>query len=125
MTNLSRISNVRETTWIMSKYKNSNEAIDSSLMLWPSIKHTNTSVSEVYDLFIYPLNSIIPGSGQTISFNVPPQETGLLLDIEVVTKFHIKKGSEDIPDKTQVSIVNNIASAMFSLVWLKLDLRIE
>ena len=125
MTNLSRISNVRETTWIMSKYKNSNEAIDSSLMLWPSIKHTNTSVSEVYDLFIYPLNSIIPGSGQTISFNVPPQETGLLLDIEVVTKFHIKKGSEDIPDKTQVSIVNNIASAMFSLVEVRLEDRIN
>ena len=109
----------------MSKYKSSNEALDSSLALWSGLKHTNTSVSEVYDIFVYPTNSITQGSGQNILFNIPPQETGLLLDIEVVTEFHVNKDNGTIPNHTQVSIVNNIASAMFSLVDVRLEDRIS
>lgn len=109
----------------MAKFKGSGEAIDSSIMLWSNMSHTNTSVTEVYDIFVYPMNSIIQGSGQNILFNIPPQETGFLLDVEVCTSFHVKKDNAAIPDKTQVSLVNNIASAMFSLVEVRVQDRIN
>ena len=109
----------------MSKFKNSAEALDSALQLWPSAKHTNTSVSNIYDLNVYPLNPIVQGAGQTISFNIPPQETGFLMDIETVAQFHVTKIDANLPAKTQVSIVNNIGTAMFSLVEFRLEERIN
>ena len=109
----------------MSKFKDSAEALDTSLLLWPGLKHTNTSVSEVYDLLVYPQNSIIQGPGQTIFFNIPAQETGFLHDVEVHAKFRIKKANANLPAGEQVSIVNNISGALFSLVEAKIDDRIN
>lgn len=109
----------------MSKFKKSPEAISSGLLLWAAPPHTNTSVSDIYDIDVYPINSIIQGAGQTVTFNVPPQETGFLIDIDVVATFRITNGEHNLTDKAQVSIVNNIAAAMFSLVDVRINERLS
>ena len=110
----------------MSMFQNSPEAIDNSLVLWPSLKHTNTSVSEVYDLIAYPLNAIEQTEGSTISFNLPPQEMGFLIDVEIECSFKVLEanGNSMVAD-TQLSIVNNIGAALFSLVEVRLDDRVN
>ena len=110
----------------MSKFANSAEAIDSSLLLWSGIKPTNTSVKEVYSILVYPSNSIDQTAGSTILLNIPPQETGLLTDVELVTKFKVLKGdNRNIAADEQVSTVSNVASAMFSLVDVRVDERVS
>ena len=109
----------------MSKFKNSSEAIDSSLLLYSGVKPTNTSVKEIYDLLVYPVNGIDQSVGSSIIFNLPPQETGLLCDVEIVTKFYVQNGDENLAEQAQVSTVNMIASAMFSLVDVRIDERIS
>ena len=105
----------------MAKFRNSSEAIDSTLVLWPGVKHTNTSVSEVYDIFVRPLNPIEQGPGQTIQFDVPQQQTGFLLDVEAVVTFRVRKDNTNLPATEQVSIVNNIAAALFSMVEVRVN----
>ena len=109
----------------MAKFKNSSEAIDSTLVLWPGVKHTNTSVSEIYDIFVRPLNPIEQGPGQTIQFDVPQQQTGFLLDVEYVATFRVRKENEVLPATEQVSIVNNIAAALFSMVEVRVNERMN
>lgn len=108
----------------MAKFNNSPEAIDSSLLLWSGIKPTNTSVKEIYDVLVFPSNSIEQGAGSSIIFNIPPQNTGLLIDCEIITNFRVTKSTgQDLDANQQVSVVNNIGSAMFQQVELKVDSR--
>ena len=109
----------------MSKFKNSSEAIESSLLLYSGVKPTNTSVKEIYDLLVYPVNSVEQTAGSTIIFNLPIQETGLLCDVEIVTTFYVQNGDTNLADNAQVSTVNMISSAMFSLVDVRIDERIS
>ena len=109
----------------MAKFKNSSEAIDSSLLLYSGVKPTNTSVKEIYDLLVYPINSVEQTAGSTIIFNLPVQETGLLCDVEVVTTFYVENGEDGLDANAQVSTVNMISSAMFSLVDVRIDERIS
>ena len=109
----------------MAKFKNSVEAIDSSLLLYSGVKPTNTSVKEIYDLLVYPANSVEQSPGSSIIFNIPSQETGLLSDVEIVTTFRVLNGTENLGAQAQVSTVNLISSAMFSLVDVRIDEKIS
>ena len=109
----------------MAKFKNSSEAIDSSLLLWDSVKPTNTSIREIYDILVYPANSVDQAPGSSILFNIPPQETGMLIDVEIVTKFHVKHGEDTLTATPNVAPVSNIATAMWSLVDFRLEERVN
>ena len=60
----------------MSIFKGSPEAIDSTLVLWQSLKGTNTSVSDVYQVITYPNNAVDQTDGSSINFHIPPQDSG-------------------------------------------------
>lgn len=109
----------------MAKFKNSSEAIDSSLLLYSGVKPTNTSVKEIYDLLVFPVNSVEQSPGSNIIFNLPIQETGLLNDVEIITTFRVQNGDENLAARAQVSTVNLISSAMFSLVDVRVDERVS
>ena len=108
----------------MSKFANSSEAIDSSLILWSGIKPTNTSVKEIYDVLVFPATSVDNSDGGTTIFHIPSQVTGLMTDCEVITTFKVTKGDDsNLAANENVSVVNDIGNAMFSLVEVKVNSR--
>ena len=66
----------------MSKFINSRESIDSSLLLWQE-QQTQVAIEEVYDVMVHPISSIF--NEGSINFDLPPQPKGLLTNVEVVT----------------------------------------
>ena len=106
----------------MSKYTNSGESIDSSLLLWRE-NPTQVAIEDVYDLKVYPVSNIF--NEGSINFDLPPQPKGLLSNIEIVTTFCVKNGNAKVRVTDQVSIVNNIANSMWSLVDVKIDDRVN
>lgn len=108
----------------MSKFANSAEAIDSSLVLWSAVKPTNTSVKEIYDVLVFPATSIDNSDGGTTTFHIPSQVTGLMVDCEVIANFKVTKtDGSNLVAKENVSVVNDIGHAMFSLVEVKINSR--
>ena len=91
----------------MSKYQQSKESIDSSLLLW-DIRPTQTSVQETYDLIVYPSAVYDDTFGGPITFKIPPQTNGCLSDVEIVTEWKVMKNTTELTDKQQVSVINNI-----------------
>ena len=105
----------------MSKFANSQDAITSPLMLWQE-KPTEISVQDTYDNKVWPTTNIF--NDGPITFTIPPQPKGMLHRIEVVTKFKVNIPGPDHP-KTNLSIVNNVASAMWEMVQVKMDVRLD
>ena len=108
----------------MSKFSVSHEAIDSSLLLW-DVKNTQTGVEETYELRIHPNTTIDNENGSPITFIIPPQIKGELIDVEVVTSWNVKDGNTNLTQNQQVSIINNISNALWSNVQVELDDRIN
>ena len=108
----------------MTKYINSEESIDSSLLLWQG-NPTQVAIEDVYDLKVYTVSNIF--NEGSINFDVPPQPKGLLSNIEIITTFSVKHGtnSQRVVAADQVSIVNNIANSLWSLVDVKIDDRVN
>ena len=105
----------------MSKFINSRESIDSSLLLWQE-QQTQVAIEEVYDVMVHPISSIL--NEGSINFDLPPQPKGLLTNVEVVTIFNIKNGGNKLGSTDQVSIINNIANSMWALLNVKIDDRV-
>ena len=90
-------------------------------MLWQE-KTTQVSVQDTYDNKVWPTTNIF--NDGPITFAIPPQPNGMLHRIEVVTKFKVNIPGPDHP-KTNLSIINNVASAMWETVEVKLDDRLD
>ena len=108
----------------MSKYINSKEALDTSLLLW-DIRPTNTSIDRVFEANVYPsvgLSTVYEGP---ITFDIPPQMNGLLQDIEINVTVQVKNGVADLVNKEQISIVNNFANSLWSFVDVEFGDRIQ
>ena len=108
----------------MSKFINSRESVTSPLLLWQDVP-TQVSVQETYDLKIWPVTNIY--NDGPINFNLPPQPNGMLTSVDVVTKFSIHDSGAPITGGIQknVSIINNFSNALWELVEIRLDGRIE
>lgn len=105
----------------MSKFINSKEAITSSLLLWQD-KPTQVSVEDTYDIKVWPTTNIF--NDGPIIFVIPPQPNGMLTRLNIVTKFKVNiPGNPDV--KKDLSIINNVGNAMWGLVEIKLDDRID
>ena len=105
----------------MSKFINSKEAITSSLLLWQD-KPTQVSVEDTYDIKVWPTTNIF--NDGPIIFVIPPQPNGMLTRLNIVTKFKVNiPGNSDV--KENLSIINNVGNAMWGLVEIKLDDRID
>ena len=107
----------------MAKFVNSEESISSSLLLWND-KPTQVSIQETYNLKIWPITNIL--NEGPINFNIPPQLKGMMTDINVVTTLRIQNAGVNITKiQKSLSVVNNFANALWSLVDVKVDDRID
>ena len=108
----------------MSKYINSEESIDSSLLLWQE-NTTQVAIEDIYDLKVHPVSSLL--NDGAINFDLPPQPKGLLSNVDVITTFSIKYGTNTnkVGSSDQVSVVNNIANSLWTLVDVKIDDRVS
>ena len=108
----------------MSKFINSEESIDSSLLLWQE-NTTQVAIEDIYDLKVHPVSSLF--NDGAINFDLPPQPKGLLSNVDVITTFSIKYGtnSNKVGSSDQVSVVNNIANSLWTLVDVKIDDRVS
>ena len=107
----------------MSKFVNSEECVDTNLIFWEQ-KPTQTATIDTYEIRVFPITSIL--NEGTIDFSIPPQSTGQLCDLEIVTKFRIIQDDDtDLAAKTDVSVISNISNALWSLVDVKIGGRIN
>ena len=108
----------------MSKFINSEESIDSSLLLWQE-NTTQVAIEDIYDLKVHPVSSLF--NDGAINFDLPPQPKGLLSNVDVITTFSIKYGTNTnrVGLSDQVSVVNNIANSLWTLVDVKIDDRVS
>ena len=108
----------------MSKFINSKEAITSPLLLWQE-KPTQISVKKTYDVKVWPITNIY-NDGPT-NFKIPPQPHGMLTSIDVVTKFCIYNDGHPMTGDMHknLSIINNIGGAMWEMVEIRLDDRVD
>ena len=109
----------------MSKYIESKEAIDTSLLLW-DIRPTQTSVQETYDIVVYPTAIYDDQYGGPITFVIPPQSSGCLINIDVITEWRVMKGeNKKIVAADQVTVINNFSNALWSYVDVQVGDRIN
>ena len=104
------------------KFKDSMESVSSSLMLWQQ-RPTQISVENVYDLRVYPTTTIL--NEGAINFNIPQEPKGMLSDIEIVTKFKIKKGEADLGETDEISIINNFTNSLWQLLDVQIADRVD
>ena len=110
----------------MARFVNTTESISSSLMLWRD-RSTQIAIEDTFTQKIWPVQDNL-NTGNPSTFNIPPQPNGMMTDIEVVTKFHVNR---EFPDSIEgvwdagLSVVNNFANALWSLVEIKMDDRVD
>ena len=102
----------------------SKEAIDTSLLLW-DVRPTQTSTEDTYSLIVYPNTIYDDKYGGPINFHIPPHTNGSLYDVEIHSEWCVKKGSKDLAEEEQVSIINNISNAMWSFVDVQVGDRVN
>ena len=107
----------------MLKIKGSQDAISNDLLLWSGVK-TQVAVQEVYSIKVHPVSSQL-NDGSAMSFNIPSQAKAMLSKVEIFTSFKVKKGDNNLTTEDSVSIINNIANAMFGLVQISINDRTE
>ena len=106
----------------MMKFKQSSSSVMNDLLLWQT-KPTESSIKEVYDLKVHPVASFY--NEGTINFDIPPQAKGLLSNVDIITKFKVKKGAVNLSNENQCSIVNNFANSLWDLVDVKISDRVD
>ena len=106
----------------MSKFVNSREATTSNLLLW-SEKPTQVSIQETYDIKVWPATHIF--NDGPINLTIPPQANGMLYSVDVVTKFKIATGKDKGAIDYNLSVVNNIANAIWETVEVSVDDRLD
>ena len=107
----------------MLKIKGSHDAISNDLLLWSGVK-TQVAVQEVYSIKVHPVSSQL-NDGGALNFDIPKQMKGMLSKVEIYTSFKVKKGDGNLTTGDSVSIINNIANAMFGLVQISINDRTE
>ena len=65
----------------MSKFINSQESIDSSLLLWQE-NTTQVAIEDTFELKVHPVTSNL--NEGTINFDLPPQPKGMLSNVEII-----------------------------------------
>ena len=108
----------------MSKFIQSKEALDSHLLLW-DIRPTQTSIEEKYEINVYPATTYEDTYGAPVNFDIPRQPNGCLYDIDIMTTWQVKKGTADLADKENVSIINNFSNALWSYVDVQVGDRVN
>ena len=106
----------------MSKFINSQESIDSSLLLWQE-NTTQVAIEDTFELKVHPVTSNL--NEGTINFDLPPQPKGMLSNVEIITTFSIQYNDNIAASADQVSIVNNIGNSLWGLVDVKMDDRVS
>ena len=106
----------------MLKFKDTPDSISSQFLIFKH-KATNTSQKDQYTIDVNPANSIL--SDGVITFNIPSQSKGMLSEVEVVTKFKVKKGGVDLVATDKCSVINNIANALWELVEVQVGERVD
>ena len=107
----------------MAKFVNSQNAIPTDLLLWNE-RPTQVSIQETYNIKVWPITNIL--NDGPINFNVPAQPKGMMTDINIVTKFKVQKDGQDMTAaERNLSIVNNFANALWGLVGVKVDDRLD
>ena len=107
----------------MAKFVNSQNAIPTDLLLWNE-RPTQVSIQETYNIKVWPITNIL--NDGPINFNVPAQPKGMMTDINIVTKFKVQKDGQDMTAaERNLSIVNNFANALWGLVDVKVDDRLD
>ena len=107
----------------MAKFVNSQNAIPTDLLLWNE-RPTQVSIQETYNIKVWPITNIL--NDGPINFNVPSQPKGMMTDINIVTKFKVQKDGQDMTAaERNLSVVNNFANALWGLVGVKVDDRLD
>ena len=107
----------------MAKFINSQNAIPTDLLLWNE-RPTQVSIQEKYNVKVWPITNIL--NDGPINFNIPPQPKGMMTDISITTKFKVQKDGQDMTAaERNLSIVNNFANALWALVDVKVDDRLD
>lgn len=106
----------------MMKYRESRDSVSTELLLWQE-KTTQISIRNVYDIKVRPTSSSY--NEGALYFDIPPQQTGMLSNVEIVTKFKIKKGAGKLVAADNCSVINNFANSLFELVQVRVGDRVE
>lgn len=104
------------------KFKESRESVASPMMLWGETP-TQISIEDVYDIKVYPVTTII--NEGAINFDIPSQPKGMLANIDIVTKFKVKKGEANLVEADNVTLINNFANSLWELCDIKLADRVD
>ena len=107
----------------MSKFVQSQESIDSSLLLW-DVKSTQTAIEGVYELEVYPITVYDNAYGGPITFVIPPQIKGELIDVEIIATWRVKVGDDDLAGE-HVSTINNVGNSLWSMVDVQVGERLN
>ena len=108
----------------MAQFIKSKEMISSGFNLWND-KRTQLAVEDTYDIKIWPVSNIKNDSGP-INFVVKPQIKGLLANIDVVSRIRILNNGKPINTvQKKLSVVNNFADSLWTLVSITMDDRTE
>ena len=97
----------------MLKFKDSTSSIISELLLWQKTP-TQTAVRDTYEIRVHPTASSYEEG--LLNFEIPPQSRAMMSNIEIVSSFRVKKGTANLEDNDQCTIVNSIAGSLWSLV---------
>jgi hypothetical protein len=107
----------------MAKFVNSRESISSDLLLWNDVP-TQVAVEEVYKIRVWPNSNII--NDGPIHFNISPQPKGMLKDVSISVKVKIQKDGHDMTvPQPDLSIINNFSNALWGLVDVTVNDRLE
>ena len=107
----------------MSKFIQSHESIDSSLLLW-DVKSTQTAIQSVYELEVYPITVYDNDYGGPITFVIPPQIKGELIDVEVIATWRVKADEDDLTGQ-HVTTINNVGNSLWSMVDIQVGDRLN
>ena len=108
----------------MTKYIESQEALESSLLLW-DIRSTQTSIEETYELTVYPSTTYEDRYGAPVEFTIPMQPNGCLIDVEILTTWQIKREDAVLANKDEITVINNFSNALWAFVDVKVSNRVN
>ena len=96
----------------MFKFKDSQESIMSELLLWQRTP-TQTAIKDTYELKVHPTASSYDEG--ILNFEIPPQPRAMMTNVDITTSFKVKRGSANLGNEDQCTIINSIADSMWSL----------
>ena len=109
----------------MAEFVNMEECVNSALIIARPDKKVQVAIKDTYDIKIWPVTNIKNETGP-INFVIKPQTKGMLLNVDVVTKLRVLHNGNEIDGiQKKLSVVNNFANSLWSLVSINVDDRLE